>query len=156
MRGETMVKKGWGRIYVMDNASVERVREIAKNLDTFEWGYYVDGMIAHYDPTKPVRLIYTCKFEVNLDALSLLCWREGIAIWCISQHNEEFVSESDIFSVGRRVLLRNTKSDEFAGAGKIIGSEFMSGREGIRFKIEFENGRVGGAYADNLMLAEEE
>jgi len=88
----TFIKKGYGRIYVMalpgQEANVTRVEQIVADLDAFEWSYYVKGLITAWDGK--VKLIYSHKFEPCIDAITFACWQEGIAVWCISQHNEFF------------------------------------------------------------------
>jgi len=86
-------KKGYGRIYVMTKpgtglADIQRVKDIVAALDNFEWSYYVEGFIAPWEGR--VELIYSHKFEPCMDAITLACWCEGVAVWCISQHNEDF------------------------------------------------------------------
>lgn len=84
-----MVKKGYGRIYVLDPTKVTRVMEIGRELDRDEWdNYYAQGVVAPWEGK--VDLIYTHKFEPCMDALTLECWREKIAVWCISQRDEFF------------------------------------------------------------------
>ena len=87
-----MQRKGYGRIYVLDPSKVQRVEEVGEELDPYEWGphYKIKGMVAPWPESGEVELLYTHKFEPDLDALTAACWREGIAIWCISQRGEFF------------------------------------------------------------------
>lgn len=87
------IKKAYGRIYVMDPTKVNRVLKIIEEADEFEWGYYIKGLVAPWEGK--VDLIYTFKFEPCIDLITLRCWREGIAIWCISQREEHFGKDKD-------------------------------------------------------------
>lgn len=85
------VKKGYGRIYVMDPSKVGRVLEIVREVDPSEFdGYYpkkeVPSMVAPFEGK--VELVYTYKFESSIDTITLRCWRERISVWCISQHDD--------------------------------------------------------------------
>ena len=86
-----MIKKGWGRIYVMDHSQVGAVKKIVEDLDKYEWEYYIDGIIAPFPKDGKVQLVYTHKFEPCLDELTLACWKKGIAVWCITQQHEVFI-----------------------------------------------------------------
>jgi hypothetical protein len=86
------VKKGYGRIYVMDPARVKQVAEIVREVDPDEFEcYYPQGkrpLIAAWTGT--VELVYTFKYEACMDTITARCWRAGIAVWCISQRDEAF------------------------------------------------------------------
>jgi hypothetical protein len=88
------VKKGYGRIYVMDRSKIKRVAEIVKEVDPDEFECYFpragDPLIVSWPEDGVVRLIYTYKYEACMDAITARCWREGIAVWCISQRDESF------------------------------------------------------------------
>jgi len=86
-------QKSYGRIYVLDPTKVGRVLEIIKGVDEFEWGYYIEGLVAPW--TGKVELIYTHKFEACMDTITLRCWNECIAVWCISQRDEFFGVDKD-------------------------------------------------------------
>ena len=145
-----MIRKGYGRIYVYDPEHLDRVKEIARQLDPDEWsGYRREALFGVYEGGDVV-LKYTGKYEINLDALTLLCAREGIPIWCISQHNEEFVRESHVFKVGAWV--RVAEPGSVFRRGKITDTKYVSG-EGMRYTVEFKNATPGTYPSVRLRLA---
>lgn len=97
------LKKGYGRIYVMNpidgSAKLDRVREIVQGVDEYEWMYYPNGLIAPFKGK--VELIYTGKFEACMDTITLRCWKDGLAVWCISQREDYFGEDRGAFRYGR-------------------------------------------------------
>ena len=84
-----MGRKCYGRIYVFGPPeSVDRVEELAHELEPDERSYYKPGIITQWQGK--VELVYTHKWEPCRDRLTLACAIEGIPIWCISQRDERF------------------------------------------------------------------
>lgn len=93
MIGE-MIKKGKGRIYVADEARIPEVIKLIQELDPFEYEYFSEDIVSPYKGE--VELVYTWKFELNLDLLTSECWKRGIFIWCITiyaQNEERFLQD---------------------------------------------------------------
>jgi hypothetical protein len=80
------IRKGYGRIYVFNKDKVQDVVEAIKIVDSSEFFYMPENLVAPYDGE--VQLIYTHKFEIDINALTKYCWDKGNPIWCISQYNE--------------------------------------------------------------------
>jgi DNA polymerase elongation subunit (family B) len=77
---KTFPRKGLGRIYVTKEEDIEKVNEIIKEMDEFEWEYLPDRFIAVFDEHLPA--IYTHKFDsIDIDKLTARCWGRGIPIW---------------------------------------------------------------------------
>jgi hypothetical protein len=83
------VKKGFGRIYVTKAEDIKFVEKTIKQLDSFEWEYYPKGLTQVFEGK--VELIFTHKFEIDMDALTEVCWQRGVWIWCISQRDEDWL-----------------------------------------------------------------
>ncbi len=93
--GETMQKKGYGRIYVADETKVQAVLDAIKEIDSYEFdGYYIKDLVAPYKGE--VELLYTHKFEIDIDLLTALCWKRGIWIWVISKMYEDSARDFNI------------------------------------------------------------
>lgn len=85
----TMTRKGYGRIYVLDPAHVEAVKAIVKELDEFEFEYMPDAMVAPF--SEYPKVIYTHKFDaLDLDALTATCLSRGIVIWVFDSGHDEY------------------------------------------------------------------
>lgn len=81
------IKKGYGRIFVADPEKIDAVKLAMMETDSSEYeGYYPEGLIVPFTGNGQ-DLIYTHKFEMDIDALTQLCWNRGIWIWCVSQYN---------------------------------------------------------------------
>jgi hypothetical protein len=76
------VKKSYGRIFVRSTDEIERVSQIIKQLDEFEWGYLPDHFIAVW-PGK-IEVTYGHKFEIDIDQLTEACWNAGIHVFCVT------------------------------------------------------------------------
>jgi hypothetical protein len=84
----TFTRKGYGRIYVADSKFIKTVEEIIQNMDENEAVYMPKDMVSHVSNYPAV--VYIGKFdELDLDALTIICFKKGIFIWCFdSCHNE--------------------------------------------------------------------
>jgi hypothetical protein len=86
----TLTRKGYGRIYVANPEDVQKVKDIIREMDEFEFDYLPAGLVApfsHY-PT----LHYTHKFcDLDMNALTAICWSRGIFIWVCDNLNQDFM-----------------------------------------------------------------
>lgn len=62
------------------------MRDIAERLDPFEWGYAPRDVFWVWDGKGEPPLVFCGKFEIDIDALTLECWRAGVPILCITGH----------------------------------------------------------------------
>jgi len=86
----TFTRKGYGRIYVYNPDDVQKVSDIIKEVDSFEWDYLPNGFIAPF--SEYPSLAYTHKFcDLDIDSLTALCWSRGVIIWCFDNGHDEFV-----------------------------------------------------------------
>lgn len=69
--------KGFGRIIVGSEADKQRVSEILREIDDFEFGYMPKDMIA-VEGIDSTHLVYVGKFEPDLDELDKRLKAEGI------------------------------------------------------------------------------
>lgn len=77
----TFTRKGYGRIYVRNSDDVQKVSDIIKEIDSFEWDYLPKDFIAPF--LEYPRVVYTHKFcDLDIDKLTALCWSRGALIWC--------------------------------------------------------------------------
>lgn len=85
----TLTHKGYGRIYVDSEENIEKVKEIIKRLDEFEYDYLPKNMIAVY--TDFPNVVYIHKFsDLDMDGLTATCWGEGVKVWVFDAGHEEF------------------------------------------------------------------
>lgn len=83
----TFTRKGYGRIYVADSKYLKVVGEIIKEMDSAEAVYMPVDLIAPISNYPDV--VYTGKFdELDLDALTIICFKHGISIWCFDAAHE--------------------------------------------------------------------
>ena len=88
-------RKGYGRIFVEKEEDIEKVKDIIRKMDEFEFEYLPNELIAVFDSnikTFPqenpkdhlwLDMKYTHKFDsLNLNELQFRCWAEGIKIFC--------------------------------------------------------------------------
>lgn len=82
------IKKGYGRVFVADESKIEAVKEAMREVDSYEFeGYFPENLIVPFAGNGQ-DLIYTHKFEMDIDKLTELCWKREIWIWCVTQHND--------------------------------------------------------------------
>ena len=80
--------KGYGRIYVAKEEDVQRVKDIIKEMDPFEFEYLPDNLIALFSEYPVV--VFVHKFDdLDLDALTATCWDRGIFVWVFSTGDEK-------------------------------------------------------------------
>lgn len=83
--GREFAKKTSGRIFVRHEADVQRVIDIIKELDEFEFGYLPDGFVTVMpEDVSKAKLTYGHKFELRTDLLKLECWRQGIEVMLVT------------------------------------------------------------------------
>lgn len=83
MTGEQFGRKTYGRIFVKQSADVEKVCEIIRELDEFEYEYMPDEFVAVYDSTNcPVT--YGHKFELDMDRLRFACFNEAVPVMLVT------------------------------------------------------------------------
>ena len=87
----TFTRKGYGRIYVQNSEDCDKVKEIIKELNEFEYEYLPQRLIAHISHFPAV--VYTGKFdELDLDLLTIVCAARGINIFCFDSRGDEFAT----------------------------------------------------------------
>jgi hypothetical protein len=85
----TFTRKGFGRIYVADSKDIDAVKTIITSMDDFEATYLPIDMIVHISNYPAV--VYTGKFdELNLDDLTILCFKKGIHIMAFDAGRNEY------------------------------------------------------------------
>lgn len=76
----TFTKKSYGAIYVNCPSDIDRVKEIIKEMDNYEFDYLPHDLIKPF--TSYPEVCYTHKFcDMDMDALTATCWSRGILIW---------------------------------------------------------------------------
>lgn len=79
----TLPRKGYGRILVQKEEDIQKVKDIIKEMDDFEYDYLPDDMIAVFK-TNDVKTVYTHKFDsLDLNELQIRCWEQNIPIMII-------------------------------------------------------------------------
>ncbi len=84
-----LTHKGYGRIYVEKTADIDRVKEIIREMDQYEYDYLPVDLIAHHSAYPEV--VYTHKFDdLDTDKLTARCWAAGIHIWVFDAKRCEY------------------------------------------------------------------
>lgn len=82
MRTFGFPRKGAGRIYVQQEADIQEVKEIIREMDEDELRYLPDDFITTADHYP--QLVYVGKFDdLPIEALTAKCWAAGVPIWCV-------------------------------------------------------------------------
>ena len=81
----TMPRKGYGRIFVEKEEDIQRVKDIIKEMDEYEYDYLPQDLVAVFNvEDKFTAVTYTHKFtDINLNELMDKCWRLGIKAFYI-------------------------------------------------------------------------
>lgn len=87
-------KKQYGRIFVMHKDHIDKVNDIMKKIDDYEYDYCPDNLVTLYDSKIP--LIYLHKFEMCKDKITYECLKKGIFVWCVSFHLESYIWPEDL------------------------------------------------------------
>lgn len=87
--------KGYGRIYVQNQEDIEKVEEIIKELDEFEWAYYPSSLVTTLD--RYPNVVYIGKFELHFN-LEEECKKRNIPVFIFDSGMEDwpkgyFISE---------------------------------------------------------------
>lgn len=80
--------KGYARIYVPTVEDVQKVKDVIKEIDEFEFDYLPNDLIAPF--SEYPALAYTHKFsDMDMNKLTAICWSRGIHIFvCDNGLNE--------------------------------------------------------------------
>ena len=77
-----MPHKGYGRIYVEKKEDIQKVKDIIKDMDEFEYNYIPKDLITVFDGEK--QMTYTGKFDdLDISDLIIKCWNQGIKCFYI-------------------------------------------------------------------------
>jgi len=78
----TMPRKGYGKIFVEKIEDIEKVKQIIREIDAFEYDYLPDDLITNFKGEKEAS--YTGKFDdLDINDLIVRCWNEGIKCFYI-------------------------------------------------------------------------
>lgn len=71
-------RKGYGRIFVEKEEDINKVKDIIKEIDEYEFSYLPDGFIAVFNENN-MHAVYTHKFcDLDIQLLCRVCWERGI------------------------------------------------------------------------------
>lgn len=80
----TFSRKNYGRILVREEEHIQKVKDIIKEMDEFEYDYMPDDLITVFKQND-VSTVYTQKFDsLDLNELQLRCWEQDIPIMIIN------------------------------------------------------------------------
>lgn len=75
-------RKGYGRIFVQKEEDIQKVKDIIKGMDEFEYEYLPDDLIAVFSKEN-MDAVYTHKFDdLDTNELTRKCWERGIYMFC--------------------------------------------------------------------------
>jgi hypothetical protein len=83
---QTMRRKSYGKIYVAKQEDIEKVKEIIKEMDQYEYDYLPNDLIGVFEGHDgSTSLTYTHKFDgLNMNELMVKCWNQGIHVFYIN------------------------------------------------------------------------
>ena len=88
-----LTHKGYARIYCENKIYIPQVKAIIKGIDEFEYTYLPDDLIAPF--SEYPELVYTHKFsDIDMNALTAICWSRGIRIWVLDNSHREFIENA--------------------------------------------------------------
>lgn len=103
MAYNTFERKGYGRIFVEKEEDIDKVKDIIRMMDEFEYDYLPSKLITVFNPNNKtfpkenpkdhlwLDMEYTHKFDsLNLNELQFRCWAEGIKIFCCIGGSQEY------------------------------------------------------------------
>ena len=83
----TLTHKSYGAIYVKNPSDIDKVKEVIKEMDEFEYEYLPDELIKPF--TDYPQVAYTHKFnDLDMDDLTAKCWAKGVLIWVFDAQQE--------------------------------------------------------------------
>ena len=75
--------KGYGRIFVENEDDIQKLKEIIKEMDKFEYGYLPDDLITVFCDEN-MKSTYTYKFsDMNMTEVMYRAWSKGIKCFCV-------------------------------------------------------------------------
>lgn len=75
--------KGYGRIFVEKAEDIQKLKEIIKEMDDFEYSYLPDDLITVFCDEN-MRSKYTHKFDdMNMAEVMYRAWSNGIKCFCV-------------------------------------------------------------------------
>jgi hypothetical protein len=82
--------KTYGRIFVASEEDKKFVIDAIDKVDDFESAYLGKDVVAVLGIGEAASLVYTHKFEIDIDELTFYCWTSGVRIWCVTGMRDEF------------------------------------------------------------------
>lgn len=82
-----LFEKHEARIYTDKVENIEKVKELIKELDEFEYEYLPKDLIAVFNGT--IDYVYNGKFyDIDMDELMKRCWEKGIYVFYVIKQKE--------------------------------------------------------------------
>ena len=79
--------KGYGRIYVEKEEDIQKVKDIIKEMDEFEFEYLPKDLITVFKDK--IVTTFTGKFDdLDISILMEKCWQQGIKMFCVDGGTE--------------------------------------------------------------------
>lgn len=77
----TFDRKGYGRIFVEKEYDIQKVKDIIKEMDKYEFDYLPDELITVFSE-KNMKAVYTHKFcDLDIQLLTRICWERGVKMF---------------------------------------------------------------------------
>ena len=75
--------KGYGRLFVKTKEDIAKVKEIIKEIDSFEYSYLPEDLITVFSDEN-MKAVYTHKFsDLNMTEVLYRAWSRGINCFCV-------------------------------------------------------------------------
>ena len=79
----TFTRKGYGRIFVETEEDIQRIKDIIKEIDSYEYSYLPENLITVFNNDN-FESVYTHKFsDLNMTKVLHKAWSQGINCFCI-------------------------------------------------------------------------
>jgi len=77
---DAFMRKGYGRIFVRQEDDIQKLKDLIKELDDYEYSYLPDDLITVFD-FENLESTYLHKFcDMNMQMLKIECFRRNIDI----------------------------------------------------------------------------
>ena len=82
-----LFKKHKARIYTDKQENIDKIKEIIKEIDKFEYEYLPDDLITVFNGK--IDYVYNGKFyDIDMDEIMKRCWEECIFAFCAIKQRE--------------------------------------------------------------------
>lgn len=77
----TFDRKGYGRIFAEKEEDIQKIKDIIKEIDEYEFDYLPNELITVFSEDN-MKAVYTHKFcDLDMQLLTRICWERGVRMF---------------------------------------------------------------------------